>query len=224
MAAQGRDVKLDPAYRGLPQLRHQALERARFAEMNGVRVDPAFEPQDAKLQINRWILTEFSEAAREVAQGIDQYRFNDAASAALPVRVEPFCDWYLELLKPVFNGEDESAKAEAQACAACARRRLQAAAPVHAVHDGRALGADGRSSRRAAVSRGMAASRIRRHGSGRGGQLADRSRDRHPFGSGGDERAGLGDGAAGHCRRWRRNPPAAAAARSRDQAAGARRG
>jgi valyl-tRNA synthetase len=119
MAAQGRDVKLDPArIAGYRNFGTKLWNATRFAQMNGVRVDPAFKPQDAKLQINRWILTEFSEAAREVAQGIDQFRFNDAASAAYRFVWNTFCDWYLELLKPVFNGEDESAKAEAQACAA----------------------------------------------------------------------------------------------------------
>jgi valyl-tRNA synthetase len=119
MAAQGRDVKLDPArIAGYRNFGTKLWNATRFAQMNGVRVDPAFKPQGAKLQINRWILTEFSEAAREVAQGIDQFRFNDAASAAYRFVWNTFCDWYLELLKPVFNGEDESAKAEAQACAA----------------------------------------------------------------------------------------------------------
>jgi valyl-tRNA synthetase len=86
--------------------------------MNGVTHDAAFRPENAKLQINRWILTELTKTAREVADGIDQYRFNEAASAAYRFVWNNFCDWYLELLKPVFNGDDEDAKAEAQACAA----------------------------------------------------------------------------------------------------------
>ena len=49
---------------------------------------------------------------------IEKYRFNDAASSAYKFVWNTFCDWYLELLKPVFNGDDEAAKAEAQACVA----------------------------------------------------------------------------------------------------------
>jgi len=119
MAAQGRDVKLDPArIAGYRNFGTKLWNATRFAEMNGVRLDPAFKPDNAKLQINRWILTEFASATREVAEGIDQFRFNDAAGAAYRFVWNTFCDWYLELLKPVFNGEDEAAKAEAQACAA----------------------------------------------------------------------------------------------------------
>ncbi|QKV17739.1 valine--tRNA ligase [Oricola thermophila] len=119
MAAQGRDVKLDPArIAGYRNFGTKLWNATRFAQMNGVRIDPSFRPEHAKLQINRWILTEFTKAAREVAAGIDQYRFNEAANAVYRFVWNTFCDWYLELLKPLFNGEDEEAKAEAQACAA----------------------------------------------------------------------------------------------------------
>jgi len=93
MAAQGRDVKL-------------SIERV-----------AGFDPQSAKLTINRWVLTELSKCVTEVTANIEKYRFNDAANAAYKFVWNTFCDWYLELLKPVFNGEDETAKAEAQACA-----------------------------------------------------------------------------------------------------------
>ncbi|MAS05281.1 MAG: valine--tRNA ligase [Ahrensia sp.] len=119
MAAQGRDVKLDPArIAGYRNFGTKLWNATRFAEMNGVTHDAGFRPEDAKLQINRWILTELTRTAREVADGIDQYRFNDAAGAAYRFVWNTFCDWYLELLKPVFNGDDEEAKSEAQACAA----------------------------------------------------------------------------------------------------------
>ncbi|MDA4833112.1 class I tRNA ligase family protein, partial [Enterobacter hormaechei] len=74
--------------------------------------------QDAKLTVNRWILTELTNAVRDVTDGITSYRFNEAAGAAYRFVWNQFCDWYIELLKPVFNGEDVDAKAEAQACAA----------------------------------------------------------------------------------------------------------
>jgi valyl-tRNA synthetase len=119
MAAQGRDVKLDPArIAGYRNFGTKLWNATRFAQMNGVEPVSGFEPTNAKLQINRWILTEFDRTAREVSSGIDQYRFNDAASAAYKFVWNQFCDWYLELLKPVFNGDDDGAKAEAQACAA----------------------------------------------------------------------------------------------------------
>lgn len=119
MAAQGRDVKLDTSrVAGYRNFGTKLWNATRFAEMNGVKLDPQFVPEAASLTINRWILTELARTARDVTEAIETYRFNDAASALYRFVWNQFCDWYLELLKPVFNGEDEGAKAESQACAA----------------------------------------------------------------------------------------------------------
>jgi len=119
MAAQGRDVKLDPArVAGYRNFGTKLWNATRFAEMNGVARNDALWLEEAKLTINRWILTELTRATREITEGITSYRFNDAASAAYRFVWNTFCDWYLELLKPVFMGEDEAAKAESQAVAA----------------------------------------------------------------------------------------------------------
>ncbi|MCD2175278.1 valine--tRNA ligase [Rhizobium sp. C4] len=120
MAAQGRDVKLDPArIAGYRNFGTKLWNATRFAEMNGVgAADPHFVPEAVALTVNRWILTEFSRTAREVTAAISTYRFNDAAGAIYKFVWNQFCDWYLELLKPIFNGEDVGAKAEAQATAA----------------------------------------------------------------------------------------------------------
>ncbi|QRM55355.1 valine--tRNA ligase [Sinorhizobium sp. BG8] len=119
MAAQGRDVKLDPArIAGYRNFGTKLWNATRFAEMNGVTADPQFVPEAAALTINRWILTELARTARDVTEALEGYRFNDAAGSLYRFVWNQFCDWYLELLKPVFNGEDEGAKAESQACAA----------------------------------------------------------------------------------------------------------
>ncbi|MDB5522702.1 MAG: valine--tRNA ligase [Rhizobium sp.] len=119
MAAQGRDVKLDPArIAGYRNFGTKLWNATRFAEMNGVKADPNFRPAHARQTINRWILTELDKTVAEVTTGIEQYRFNESASALYRFVWNQVCDWYLELLKPVFMGDDEDAKAEAQACAA----------------------------------------------------------------------------------------------------------
>ncbi len=119
MAAQGRDVKLDPArIAGYRNFGTKLWNATRFAEMNGVARNDDLWLHDAKLTINRWILTELTRATREITEGISSYRFNDAAGAAYRFVWNFFCDWYLELLKPVFMGDDEAAKAESQAVAA----------------------------------------------------------------------------------------------------------
>ncbi|MCX8568196.1 MULTISPECIES: valine--tRNA ligase [Hyphomicrobiales] len=119
MAAQGRDVKLDPArIAGYRNFGTKLWNATRFAEMNGVARDDAFWLNDAKLTVNRWILTELTRASREITDAITAYRFNEAAGSAYRFVWNTFCDWYLELLKPIFMGEDEAAKAETQAVAA----------------------------------------------------------------------------------------------------------
>ena len=119
MAAQGRDVKLDPArIAGYRNFGTKLWNATRFAEMNGAVRDADFKPEDAKLILNRWILEELSRTVREVTTAIEALKFNEATAALYRFVWNQFCDWYLELLKPIFGGEDEAAKTEAQACAA----------------------------------------------------------------------------------------------------------
>lgn len=119
MAAQGRDVKLDPQrIEGYRNFGTKLWNATRFAEMNGAALDPEFKPENAKLQVNRWVLTELSNTVAEVTKQIGDYRFNDAAGAIYKFTWNLVCDWYLELLKPVFQGDDEDAKTEARACVA----------------------------------------------------------------------------------------------------------
>ncbi|MDK1492246.1 valine--tRNA ligase [Sinorhizobium sp. 7-81] len=119
MAAQGRDVKLDPArIAGYRNFGTKLWNATRFAEMNGVTNSEGFIPEATSLTINRWILTELSRTIRDVTEAIEGYRFNEAAGGLYRFVWNQFCDWYLELLKPVFNGSDEEAKRESQACVA----------------------------------------------------------------------------------------------------------
>ncbi|MBB4187986.1 valyl-tRNA synthetase [Sinorhizobium terangae] len=119
MAAQGRDVKLDPArIAGYRNFGTKLWNATRFAEMNGVTNSEGFIPEATALTINRWILTELSRTIRDVSEAIEGYRFNEAAGGLYRFVWNQFCDWYLELLKPVFNGDDQEAKRESQACVA----------------------------------------------------------------------------------------------------------
>jgi len=119
MAAQGRDVKLDPArIAGYRNFGTKVWNATRFGEMNGVKRDAGFDPENAKLTVNRWILTELSKTVADVTTAIETQRFNEAAASLYRFVWNQVCDWYVELLKPIFMGEDEAAKAEAQACMA----------------------------------------------------------------------------------------------------------
>ncbi|ATP12567.1 valine--tRNA ligase [Bartonella henselae] len=119
MAAQGRDVKLDPSrIAGYRNFATKLWNATRFAQMNGVKHDPDFKPEKAKLALNRWILTELSKTVVAVTTGIENYKFNESASALYRFIWNTLCDWYLELLKPIFQGSNEDAKNEVQACTA----------------------------------------------------------------------------------------------------------
>ncbi|MCG5247130.1 valine--tRNA ligase [Methylorubrum extorquens] len=121
LAAPGRDIKLGPQrVEGYRNFATKLWNAARFAEMNGCELKADFRPETVRETLNAWALTEAAKAVAEVAQGITVYRFNDAAAAAYRFVWNVFCDWYLELAKPVLQGEgvDPAARAETQATVA----------------------------------------------------------------------------------------------------------
>ena len=121
LAAPGRDIKLGPQrVEGYRNFATKLWNAARFAELNGCRLDPAFDPRSATGAINRWALTEAARAVDEVTGALEAFRFNDAAAAAYRFVWNIFCDWYLELAKPVLQGEgvDPAIRAETQASVA----------------------------------------------------------------------------------------------------------
>ncbi len=119
MAAQGRDIKLATSrVEGYRNFATKLWNASRFAEMNECVRVAGFDPKSTKAPINRWIIGEAAAAVTETTTAIEAYRFNDAANAAYRFVWNVFCDWYLELAKPLFMGEDEAAKAETRATAA----------------------------------------------------------------------------------------------------------
>ena len=120
MAAQGRDIKLAPQrVEGYRNFATKIWNAARFAEMNGCVRTAAFDPRRAEVALNRWILGELAKAQAEVTGAIEGYRFNDAANAAYRFVWNIFCDWYLELAKPLLQGETVAAgRAETQSTVA----------------------------------------------------------------------------------------------------------
>jgi valyl-tRNA synthetase len=124
-AAQGHDIKLSPQHVETNRNFATKLWNAcRFAEMNGCVLPSGFDPAKAKETLSRWIAHETARATREVTEAIETYRFNDAAGAAYRFVWNVYCDWYLELAKPVLMGEESDAKAETRAMVAWARDEI----------------------------------------------------------------------------------------------------
>jgi valyl-tRNA synthetase len=122
MAAMGRDIKLSTQrVEGYRNFATKLWNAARFAEMNACVTVPDFDPAQAKETLNRWIASETQKATLEITAAIEAYRFNDAANAVYRFVWNIFCDWYLELAKPVLSGVDGAAKTETRAMTAWVR-------------------------------------------------------------------------------------------------------
>ncbi len=125
MAAMGRDIKLSTQrVEGYRNFATKLWNAARFAEMNGCATVAKFDPKSAKETLNRWIAHETAKAAAEVTEAIEAYRFNDAAAAVYRFVWNIYCDWYLELAKPLLTGPDGAGKSETQAMVAWARDEI----------------------------------------------------------------------------------------------------
>jgi valyl-tRNA synthetase len=125
MAAQGRDIKLSTSrVEGYRNFATKLWNAARFAEMNACVHGPDFDPRAVKETVNRWISGEVERTAKAVTSAIEEYKFNEAAAAIYGFTWGTFCDWYLELIKPVLEGSDEAAKAETRATAAWALEQV----------------------------------------------------------------------------------------------------
>jgi valyl-tRNA synthetase len=125
MAAQGRDIKLATSrVEGYRNFATKLWNACRFAEMNACDQPAGFDPTKATQTLNRWIAHETARATREVTEAIEAYRFNDAAGAIYRFVWNVYCDWYLELAKPVLTGEEGGAKSETRAMVAWARDEI----------------------------------------------------------------------------------------------------
>jgi valyl-tRNA synthetase len=112
-AAQGRDVKMsEKRIEGYRHFVNKLWNAARFALMH---LDQAHEKIDlSNLSLpDRWILSRLSRTTRTVAEALDSYRFNDAASGIYNFVWHEFCDWYLEAIKPVLYEKEGPQKREA---------------------------------------------------------------------------------------------------------------
>jgi len=125
MAAQGRDIKLSTQrIEGYRNFGTKLWNAARFAERNGCVFQSAFNPHQTYLKLNGWIVGESAKAIAEVTGAIETYRFNDAANAAYRFVWNIFCDWYLELAKPLLQGADGPGKIETRATTAFVREQI----------------------------------------------------------------------------------------------------
>jgi valyl-tRNA synthetase len=121
MAAQGRDIKLAVArVEGNRNFATKLWNAARFVEMNQCVRRADFDPIALRLPVNRWICGEVARTRDTITTAIENHRYNEAAAAAYGFVWHVFCDWYLELIKPILAGGDSDGSSETRAAAAWA--------------------------------------------------------------------------------------------------------
>ena len=129
MAAPGTDIAFSESRTaGYRNFANKIWNAARFMFMNVDRIDASLRPSlaatsgvvgfGAAALEDRWILSRFNRAARDVNQSLQTYRFDEAANRIYDFFWGELCDWYLELIKPRLNFEEGTDTAAARA--ACA--------------------------------------------------------------------------------------------------------
>ncbi|APH56752.1 Valyl-tRNA synthetase [Granulibacter bethesdensis] len=119
LAGPGRDIKLGPkrvedASRFVTKLWNASV----FCERNGVKPEPGFDPATVTLPLSRWILASADDAIRAATQALEAYRFDDYAATCYRFVWNTFCDWFVELAKPILLATDTPEAAEIKAVAA----------------------------------------------------------------------------------------------------------
>ena len=116
METQGRDINVSEArIQGYRNFATKLWNSARFGEMNECRLPAGFDENSARNPVNRWIVAKVKEATAGVTESLNSFRFSEAANTVYQFVWGTFCDWYIEMVKPVFYGENEAEKAETRA-------------------------------------------------------------------------------------------------------------
>ena len=119
MSGQARDIKLSKQrIEGYRNFGTKLWNAARFCQMHECVAPDGFDPAAVRQTVNRWIRGEAVKTAAEVTRALEACAFDAVAGALYRFIWNVFCDWYLELSKPVLNGDDAAAKAETRATAA----------------------------------------------------------------------------------------------------------
>lgn len=115
MESQGRDIKMDEGrVAGYRNFATKLWNAARFAQSNGIGASTSLVAPAATLPVNQWIIGEVVQTVQAVDAALADLRFDGAANAIYQFVWSQFCDWYLELIKPLLQsgGSAEPVAAE----------------------------------------------------------------------------------------------------------------
>ncbi|MEJ2575271.1 MAG: valine--tRNA ligase [Gammaproteobacteria bacterium] len=113
LASTGRDINFDLGrIEGYRNFCNKLWNAARFVLMNTAGRDCGAAGGAVTLAAaDRWILSRLQQTVADVTSALDGYRFDHAAQAIYEFTWNQYCDWYLELTKPVLNDPGSSAEA-----------------------------------------------------------------------------------------------------------------
>ena len=118
MESQGRDIKMDDKrVEGYRNFATKLWNASRFCETNGIGASTTLAAPEATLPVNRWIISEVVETQQALDKALTDLRFDAAANTIYHFTWDRFCDWYLELIKPVLQGDDDSGAHETRTVA-----------------------------------------------------------------------------------------------------------
>jgi valyl-tRNA synthetase len=110
MESQGRDIKLDEKrVEGYRNFATKLWNAARFCQANGIGASTAIEAPEAQLPVNRWIVGETVKTVQALDLALADLRYDESANTIYHFVWATFCDWYLELIKPVSSGDERGA-------------------------------------------------------------------------------------------------------------------
>ena len=110
MASTSRDINFDMGrVEGYRNFCNKIWNASRFVLMNTETEDTGRDGGELVLSLaDRWIWAQFQQTLAEFEKAISEYRFDIAAQTVYEFTWNQFCDWYLELTKPVLNNDQAS--------------------------------------------------------------------------------------------------------------------
>ncbi|MFB0613473.1 valine--tRNA ligase [Aurantiacibacter poecillastricola] len=109
MESQGRDIKMDEKrVEGYRNFATKLWNATRFCQSQGIGASTTIKAPPARLAANQWIIGEVQQTVEALDKAMADLRFDAAASTIYHFTWDRFCDWYLELIKPVFQGDPDS--------------------------------------------------------------------------------------------------------------------
>ena len=114
LASTGRDVKFDMGrLDGYRNFCNKLWNAARYVLMNAEDQDCGVNGEAVELSLaDRWIIARLQQTEQQVTRALEEFRFDHASQALYEFIWNEYCDWYLELSKPVLWDENASAEAK----------------------------------------------------------------------------------------------------------------